>query len=158
MICSRYFYEPVLHPVLAYLSGFSVCDQFVGIKCHIKIQVIVDHDLNGLSGQAFPFVFVHGFSVDSSVGTETVAVDPAVFHKFLVKFRNDLPVVFGGNIAQSVLRASFTSASLSATSRFGARRTAGSKVPGEGRGPSHAYKIVSILYILPCLYRLRASS
>ena len=97
-----FFYEPVLHPVLAYLSGFSVCDQFVGIKCHIKIQVIVDHDLNGLSGQAFPFVFVHGFSVDSSVGTETVAVDPAVFHKFLVKFRNDLPVVFGGNITQSV--------------------------------------------------------
>ena len=68
--------EAILHPVLANLSGFSVSDQFVGIKGDIEAEVVVDHHLKGFSLDAASAIFVDGFRFQIACGTEAVSVDP----------------------------------------------------------------------------------
>ena len=67
-----------MHPVLAYLSGFAVCDQFVGVQGNIETQVVVNHYLEGFSLYAFPFVFVNrfGFQISLRPVADTVICVP----------------------------------------------------------------------------------
>ncbi len=44
-----FFNQPVLHPILADLTGFPVGNQLVRIERHLKIQVVIDHHLKGFS-------------------------------------------------------------------------------------------------------------
>ncbi len=88
-----FFDQPVLHPVLANASGLSVGHQFIWVERHIKIQVIINHDLKCLAGQATAIVGIHGPGLDGAGRTEAVAVNPSPGHQFIQKLRSQNPVM-----------------------------------------------------------------
>ena len=99
--------QPVLHPVLAYTSGFTIGDQLVGVKRDFKVKVVVDHDLKGFAFDALAFVLVNGLSVDPSRRTEAVAVDSASCIELIQKLRDQLLMILRGNIAERVFQGGF---------------------------------------------------
>ncbi|MPM57010.1 hypothetical protein SDC9_103827 [bioreactor metagenome] len=94
--------ETVLHPVLADLTGLAVGHQLVGVQGHVKVQVILDHHLEGLALDAAALVLVNGLAGQAALGTEAIAVDPAVFLQLLCKFLGHLGVVVGMDVPQGV--------------------------------------------------------
>ena len=94
--------EPVLHPVLAHLSGFAVGHQLVGIQGHVKVQVVVDHHLEGTGLHAVSLVLLDGLAVELPLGAEAVAVDPAVLLELPGEFLGHLLMVLGRDVAQGV--------------------------------------------------------
>ena len=94
--------EPVLHPVLADLAGLAVGHQLIGIEGHIKVQVVVDHDLDGLAFHALALVLVDGLAGKLALRTEAVAVNSALLLQLLGKFLCHLRMVIGVNVAQRV--------------------------------------------------------
>ena len=95
--------EAVLHPVLADLTGLTVGDQLIGIESDVEVEVVVDHDLNGLALDALALVLVDGLAVELALGTEAVTVDTAVLFELLRKLLGHLLVMVGVNVTQSVL-------------------------------------------------------
>ena len=67
--------QTVLHPVLAYLAGLAVCDEFVGVEGDVKAQVVVNHYLERLAFYTFALVLVNGLCLQVALRTETVAID-----------------------------------------------------------------------------------
>ena len=57
------FYQPVLHPVLTYLPGLAISDEFIRIESDIKTKIIVDHHLKGLAFNTVPLIFVDGLAL-----------------------------------------------------------------------------------------------
>ena len=102
------FDQQVLHPVMAHAAGFPVGDQFVRIQSHFKVQVVVDHHLEGLAFVAFAFVFINGFPVDPAFRTETVAVDPAPGGQFFQEFRDQFFMIFFRDITQGIFQSNFS--------------------------------------------------
>ena len=94
--------EPVLHPVLADLAGLAVGHQLIGIEGHIKIQIVVDHHLNGPALDAVSFIFVDGAAPDPAPGPEAIAVDAAVLLQLPGKLLRHLGVELGRDVAQRV--------------------------------------------------------
>ena len=94
--------QAILHPVLAHLAGLAVGHQLIGIQGHVKIQVVVNHHLEGLALGAVALVFVNGLAVDGPGGTEAVAVDPAVLLQLLGKLLGHGPVVLLRDVTQGV--------------------------------------------------------
>ncbi len=70
-------YQPVLHPVLAYASRLTVSHKLIGIQGNLKIQVVVYHYLKSFSCKAFAFIFIYGFTIDPSLRSESVGINPA---------------------------------------------------------------------------------
>ena len=101
------FDQVVLRPVMADAAGFPVGNQFVRIQGYFKVQVVVDHDLEGFASGAFAFVFVDGFAVNPAFRTETIAVNPAPGSQFFQKFRNQFIMIFFRNVAQGILQSDF---------------------------------------------------
>ncbi len=96
------FDQLILHPVLADCTGLSVGDEFIGIQCDLKIQIVVDHDLEGLALDAVGLVFIDGFAVKGFLREIPVAVDLPLFLQLLVEFLcHDFMVLFG-DVAQRV--------------------------------------------------------
>jgi hypothetical protein len=96
--------QKILHPVLAYLSGLTVSYQFIRIKGDVEIQVVVDHDLESFSFNAFPFILIDGFCLDLPVRAKAIAVYSAPCEQLFEKFRNQLFVPFRRYISESVLK------------------------------------------------------
>ena len=95
--------QAVLHPVLANLTGLTVGHQLIGVQSHIKVQVVVDHDLEGLGLGAVALVLLDGLAVQLAGGAETVAVNPAMLLQLLGKLLSHLLVVIRMDVTQSVL-------------------------------------------------------
>ena len=95
--------QTVLHPVLADLAGLTVGDELIGIESDVEVEVVVDHDLNGLALDALALVLVDGLAVELALGTEAVAVDTAVLFELLCKLLGHLLVMVGVDVTQSVL-------------------------------------------------------
>ncbi len=95
--------EEVLHPVLADLARLAVGDELVGVKGHVEVQVVVDHDLHPLGLQDAAGVLVDGFPEDSALGAEAVAVDAPPGEEFVQKLECQLFVEAFRDIAQGVL-------------------------------------------------------
>jgi len=95
--------QAVLHPVLADLTGLTVGDELIGIESDVEVEVVVDHDLNGLALDALALVLVDGLAVELALGTEAVTVDTAVLFELLRKLLGHLLVMVGVNVTQSVL-------------------------------------------------------
>ena len=95
--------EAVLHPVLADLAGLAVGHELIGIERYVKIQVVVDHDLNGAALDTFALVLVNGLAGKLALRAEAVAVDPAALLQLLRKFLSHLGVVIRVDVAQGVL-------------------------------------------------------
>ncbi len=89
-----FFDQPILQPVLANRSGFSVSHQFIWVQRDVKVEVVVDHNLKGLSGQTFALVLVNRLAVDSFVRSVTVSVDPAAGGQFFHELRRQLFMQF----------------------------------------------------------------
>ena len=96
------FDEPVLHPVLADLARFPVGDQLIGVEGDVKIQIVVDHHLEGLGLHTVPLILVDGLAVNPSLGAEAIAIDPAMLFQLLCKFLRHPAVMLPGNVAQRV--------------------------------------------------------
>ena len=96
--------EPVLQPVMADTARLPIGHQLVGIEPHLKIQIVLDHDLEGLALQAVSLVFVDGLSVDAACRAPAIGVDAAVGQQFLQKFRCRLLMQLLGQIAQRILQ------------------------------------------------------
>ncbi len=82
-----HFDELVLHPVLAYLAGFSVSYEFIWIQGYVKTEIVVYHHLESFSFKTFTLVFVYRFGLEVALGTEAVAVYSAARAQFFKKFR-----------------------------------------------------------------------
>ena len=95
--------QAVLHPVLANLAGLTVGHQLVGVQSHIKVQVVVDHDLEGLGLGAVALVLLDGLAVQLAGGAETVAVNPAMLLQLLGKLLGHLLVVIRMDVTQGIL-------------------------------------------------------
>ena len=95
--------QTVLHPVLADLAGLTVGDELIGIESDIEVEVVVDHDLNGLALDALALVFVDGLAVELALGTEAVAIDTAVLFELLRKLLGHLLMMVGVDVTQGVL-------------------------------------------------------
>ena len=94
--------EPVLHPVLADLPGLAIGDQLVGIEGHVKVQVVVDHDLNGSAFHALALVLVDGLAGELALRAEAVSVDSSLLLQLLRKFLCHLRVMVRVDVAQGV--------------------------------------------------------
>ena len=99
--------QPVLKPVLADGSSLAVGDQLIGIQSHLEIQIVIDHDLEGLPGQTLSLIFIDGLSVDSAFRTITVRIYTAVCCQFFHELRRQLLVQLFRHITQSVLQRDF---------------------------------------------------
>ncbi len=77
------FDEPVLHPVLAHLAGFTVGDQLVGVQRHPVVQVVFQHHLDGLALGTLPVVLLNGQALQGLFRHEAVAVDAAAGFQFV---------------------------------------------------------------------------
>ena len=97
-----FFDQTVLHPVLADLTGFTVGGQLVRIQGNVKVQVVVDHDLESLAFDAVAFVLVDWFAVQLSCRAEAVAIDSAVLLQLLCKFLCHLLMMVRMDVAQCV--------------------------------------------------------
>ena len=95
--------QAILHPVLADLTGLAVGDQLVGIQSDLEVQVVVDHDLEGLSLGAVALVLLDGLAVQLALGTEAVAIDTAMLLQLLSELLGHLLVMVGMDVTQSVL-------------------------------------------------------
>ena len=95
--------QAVLHPVLANLAGLTVGHQLVGVQSHIKVQGVVDHDLEGLGLGAVALVLLDGLAVQLAGGAETVAVNPAMLLQLLGKLLGHLLVVIRMDVTQGIL-------------------------------------------------------
>ena len=95
--------EAVLHPVLAHLTGLTVGHQLVGVQGDVKVQVVVDHHLDGAALDAGALVLVDGLAVQLPLGAEPVAVDAPVLLQLLSKLLGHLLVMVGVDVAQGVL-------------------------------------------------------
>ena len=80
--------KPVLHPVLADLPSLSISYQFVRVKGHFEVKIIVDHYLECLTLNAFSFVLIDWLSLYLTLRTITVSVDPSHGQKLLKKLRS----------------------------------------------------------------------
>ncbi len=94
--------QPVLHPILADLTGLAVGYKLIGIERDVKVQIVVDHDLEGFGFDAVALVFVDGLAVQLALRTEAVAIDPAPLLQLQGKFLCHLSVVLLGDIAQGI--------------------------------------------------------
>ncbi len=126
--------QTILHPVLADPAGFPVGHQFIGIQGHIEIQVVVDHDLEGLPGQAVACILLQGFGPDRSRGAKAVAVDPAPGSEFLEQFRGHGLVQGCGDIAQRVAERRLDSGPAQAQAPIGGPPDAGLEVRHSRQG------------------------
>ena len=97
-----FFNQAVLHPVLADLSGLAVGGQLIGVEGDVEVEVVVDHDLEGLALDAVALVLVDRFAVDFPLRAEAVAVDAAVLLQLLRELLGHLFVVVGVDVAQGV--------------------------------------------------------
>ena len=95
--------QAVLHPVLADLTGLTVGDELIGIQSDIEVEVVVDHDLNGLALDALALVLVDGLAIELALGTEAVAIDTAVLFELLRKLLGHLLMMVGVDVTQSIL-------------------------------------------------------
>ena len=95
--------QTVLHPVLADLTGLTVGDELIGIQSDVEVEVVVDHDLNGLALDALALVLVDGLAVELALGTEAVAIDTAVLFELLRKLLGHLLMMVGVDVTQGVL-------------------------------------------------------
>ena len=93
--------QAILHPVLAHLTGLTVGNQFIGVQSHIKVQVVVDHNLNGAALNARTLVLIDGLAVQLTRRTE--AVNAAMLFQLLRKLLGHLLVVIGMDVTQRVL-------------------------------------------------------
>ncbi len=82
-----FFNEPVLHPVLTYLSRLAVGDQLVGVECNVKSEVVVDHHLKSFSLHASSLVRLNGFCLQIPFGAVAVSIDPAPRFQFIQELR-----------------------------------------------------------------------
>src|SRR5699024_4492902 len=73
----------ILHPILAYLSGLSISNQFIRIKGYFMIQIIIDHYLEGFSLNTFSLIFINRFSINPLLRHETVSVNAASCQKLI---------------------------------------------------------------------------
>ena len=97
-----FFNQAVLHPVLANLTGFTIGGQFVWIKRNIKVEVVVDHNLESFTFDAVTFVLVDWLAVQFTLWAETVAVDAAMLIQLFCKFHCHLFMMVRVYITQSV--------------------------------------------------------
>ena len=97
-----FFNQAILHPVLTDLTGFSVGDQLVRIERHIKVQVIIDHDLKRTAFDAAAVVIIDRPSLDMPRGSKAVAVDSAPGQQFFQEFGGQQLVPFFRNVAQGI--------------------------------------------------------
>ncbi len=96
--------QAVLHPVLADSPGLPVGDQFVGVEGHVKVQVIVNHDLEGLAFHTVSLVLVDGLAVKTAGGPVAEAVDLAVVFQLFEKFRSHLVMMLQGDVAEGIFK------------------------------------------------------
>ncbi len=96
------FYQPVLHPVLTYLPGLAISDEFIRIESDIKTKIIVDHHLKGLAFNTVPLIFVDGFGFEVACRTKTVPIDSSPGPQLLQKFRSQFSVQFYRDITQCI--------------------------------------------------------
>ena len=95
--------QTILHPVLAHLTGLTVGNQFIGVQSHIKVQVVIDHNLNGAALNARTLILIDGLAVQLTRRTEAVAVNAAMLLQLLRKLLGHLLVVIGMDVTQRVL-------------------------------------------------------
>ena len=97
------FDQAVLQPVLADLPRLAIGHELIGIQRHVKIEIVVDHHLQGAPGEAVSFVCVDGLAVDAPFGTITVGIDAPAGFQLLQKLRRKRFVKRLRHIAQGVL-------------------------------------------------------
>jgi hypothetical protein len=118
--------KAILHPVLANLSSFAVCNKFIRIEGDIEIEIVVYHYSESAAFQAFPWILVNRKTPDATLWSESIAIDAPTFPELLKKFRGEFFMPFFWDIAQRISkgkpflrRAQFcVTARCSADSRF----------------------------------------
>ena len=95
-------YEAVLCPVLEDGTVAAVDDELVGMLCHGRVEVVLDHQHDGRGLLAFGRIFLNRAGVHLVGRTETVHVDAAVFLQLLGKFGGQGGVELGGEVTQGV--------------------------------------------------------
>ena len=114
------FDQPVLHPVLEHLPRLAVGDELVGIESNVKVQVVVDVELEG-PGLQDAAILVDRPSFDVVIGSGgrcldvaspvirprpwpvPVAVDAATLSQLRQELRRQRLVQRGGNVAEGIL-------------------------------------------------------
>ena len=89
---------------MAYLTGFAVSYQFIGVEGYGEVEVIVYHNLECATFDTRALVLVDGLTVKLSVRSETIAVYPAVLHKLIHKLRSELFVILLRYVAECVFK------------------------------------------------------
>jgi len=100
-------YQTVLHPILKNLAAFAVGDQFIGIKRHVEIEIVVDHQLKCPCLQDMAPVFFDWPGPYRSFRAIAIAVDPASGEELCQEFRGQFFVKPGGDVAQGIFQGDF---------------------------------------------------
>ena len=99
-----FFYQKILHPVLTDLPRLAVGNELIGVECDVKVEVVVDHYLKGLSLYAIALILVNRLAVELSGGAEAIAVNASASPQLCKEFGGDLRVIFLRDVAQRVLQ------------------------------------------------------
>jgi len=97
-----------LHPVLAHLPSLSVCYQLIRIECYIKIQIVIDHNLESLAFYTLTSIAVNGVSTDLSVRSEPVCIDTACCEELIQKFGGKFFMPLLWNISKGILQCKYS--------------------------------------------------
>ena len=102
-----FHHQAVLCPVLEDGAIAAVDDELVGMLCHARIQVVLDHQHDGSSLTRACRILVDGTGIHLIFGAIAVHVDAAVFFQFLGKLRSQGGMEMLGEVAQSVPQGEF---------------------------------------------------
>ena len=97
-----FHHQTVLCPVLEHGAVAAVCNQLVGMLCHCRIQVVLNHQHDGGSLTALGGILVDGAGIHLVGRTQTVHIDAAVFLQLLGKLGSQHSMVLRVEIAEGV--------------------------------------------------------
>ncbi len=92
----------ILEPVLANLACLAISDQFVGIKGDVEAEIVVDHNLESFSCEAFPFIFINRLGFEVACRAPAVGIYSASCAKLFQEFRSNLLMKFFRKISEGI--------------------------------------------------------
>ena len=82
--------DAILHPILEDLTHLAVGDQLIGVEGDVEAEVVVDHHLKSLAGEALTLVVIDRLGREVAGRAEAISVDATSLLQLLEELRRKL--------------------------------------------------------------------
>ncbi len=97
-----FHHQAILCPVLEHGPVAAVGNQLMGMLCHTRVEVVLDHHHDGGSLGGAVRIFVDGTGIHGVCGPEPVHVDASITFQLFGKLRSQSGMKMLGEIAQRI--------------------------------------------------------